>query len=34
VLINGKKLPRINDFLIDVEKESTRLGLPPLAATH
>ena len=34
VLINGKKLPSINDFLIDVEKESTRLGLPPLASTH
>jgi protein-disulfide isomerase/uncharacterized membrane protein len=31
LFLNGKKLPRVNDFLVMVEKESTRLGLPPLA---
>ncbi|HVR71975.1 MAG TPA: thioredoxin domain-containing protein [Vicinamibacteria bacterium] len=30
VFINGKKLPRINDFVQTVEKEAARLGLPPL----
>ncbi len=30
LLINGKKLPRLNDFLQAIEKESKRLGLPPL----
>lgn len=30
LFINGKKLPRVNDFLLMVEKESKRLGLPPL----
>lgn len=29
VFINGKKLQRVNDFLLAVEKESQRLGLPP-----
>lgn len=32
VFINGKKLPRINDFLQAVEKEARRKGLPPLPA--
>jgi protein-disulfide isomerase/uncharacterized membrane protein len=31
LFINGKKLPRVNDFLLVVEKESARLGLPPLS---
>ena len=31
LFLNGKKLSRVNDFLVMVEKESTRLGLPPLA---
>ena len=30
IFINGKKLPRINDFLMMVEKEGARLGLPAL----
>lgn len=30
VFINGKKLPRVNDFLLMLDKESSRLGLPPL----
>jgi protein-disulfide isomerase/uncharacterized membrane protein len=30
VYLNGKKLPRVNDFLLAVDKESRRLGLPPL----
>ena len=30
LFLNGKKLPRVNDFLVMVEKESARLGLPPL----
>jgi protein-disulfide isomerase len=28
VFINGKKLQRVNDFLLAMEKESQRLGLP------
>lgn len=32
LFINGKKLPRINDFLQTVDKEAQRKGLPPLAA--
>jgi protein-disulfide isomerase/uncharacterized membrane protein len=31
LFINGKKLPRTNDFLQTVESEAARLGLPPLA---
>jgi protein-disulfide isomerase len=31
VLVNGKKLPRIGDFLRAVDKELRRAGLPPLA---
>lgn len=31
VFINGKKLQRVNDFLLAMEKESQRLGLPPKA---
>jgi protein-disulfide isomerase/uncharacterized membrane protein len=30
LFINGKKLPRVNDFVQTVDKESARLGLPPL----
>ena len=30
LFINGKRLPRINDFVATVDKEATRLGLPPL----
>jgi protein-disulfide isomerase/uncharacterized membrane protein len=30
LFINGKRLPRVNDFLAAIDKESTRLGLPPL----
>jgi protein-disulfide isomerase len=30
LFINGKRLPRINDFVPMVEKESARLGLPPM----
>ncbi len=30
LFMNGKKLPRVNDFLLMVDKESQRLGLPPL----
>ena len=31
VFINGKKLPRINDFLQVVDKEAVKKGMPPLA---
>jgi protein-disulfide isomerase/uncharacterized membrane protein len=30
LFLNGKLLPRVNDFLAAVEKEAARLGLPPL----
>ena len=30
LLINGKRLPRLNDFAATVDKEAARLGLPPL----
>ena len=30
VFINGRRLPRINDFIQMVDKEFARLGLPPL----
>ncbi len=30
VFINGKRLPRINDFVATVDKEAGRLGLPPM----
>jgi protein-disulfide isomerase/uncharacterized membrane protein len=30
LFINGKRLPRVNDFLTAVDKEAARLGLPPL----
>lgn len=29
VFINGKRLPRLNDFIAMVDKEAARLGLPP-----
>lgn len=32
VLLNGKKLSRINDFIQLVDKEAARLGLPPTPA--
>jgi len=28
--INGKKLPRLNDFVQTVDREATKMGLPPL----
>lgn len=31
VFINGKKLPSLNSFMLAIDKESKRLGLPPLA---
>jgi protein-disulfide isomerase/uncharacterized membrane protein len=31
VFINGKKLPNLNSFMLAIDKESKRLGLPPLA---
>jgi protein-disulfide isomerase/uncharacterized membrane protein len=30
LFINGRRLPRVNDFLTAIEKEGGRLGLPPL----
>ena len=30
IFVNGKRLPRVNDFLAAVDKEAARLGLPPL----
>jgi protein-disulfide isomerase/uncharacterized membrane protein len=30
MFVNGKRLPRLNDFVQALEKESARLGLPPL----
>ena len=32
VVLNGKKLPRLNDFTQLVDKEAARLGLPPTPA--
>ena len=34
IFLNGKMLPRVNDFLLAVEKETRRLGLTPLTAPH
>jgi protein-disulfide isomerase len=31
LFINGKRLPRVNDFLSVLDKEAARLGLPPLS---
>jgi protein-disulfide isomerase len=28
--INGKKLPRLNDFIQTVDREAAKMGLPPL----
>jgi protein-disulfide isomerase/uncharacterized membrane protein len=33
VFLNGKMLPRVNDFLLAVERETRRLGLTPLTAS-
>jgi protein-disulfide isomerase/uncharacterized membrane protein len=30
LFINGKRLPRLNDFIATVDKEAARLGLPPM----
>jgi protein-disulfide isomerase len=30
VFVNGKKLPRINDFVAVVDKEARKKGFPPL----
>ena len=29
--INGKKLPRLNDLVQTVDREATKMGLPPLS---
>jgi protein-disulfide isomerase len=34
LFINGKKLPRINDFVQTVDKEAQKRGMPPLPAQH
>jgi protein-disulfide isomerase/uncharacterized membrane protein len=34
LFINGKRLPRINDFVATVDKESGRLGLGPMPKTQ
>jgi protein-disulfide isomerase/uncharacterized membrane protein len=34
LFVNGKRLPRINDFTQTVEKEAQKLGLPPLPQQH
>jgi protein-disulfide isomerase/uncharacterized membrane protein len=34
LFINGKKLPRVNDFVQTVDKEAARLGLPPLPTSR
>ena len=34
LFINGKRLPRLNDFAQTVDKEAARLGLPPLPASN
>lgn len=31
VFINGRRLPRINDFVQTVDREAVKIGLPPLA---
>jgi len=31
LFINGKKLPRLNDFVQTVDREATKMGLPPLS---
>jgi protein-disulfide isomerase/uncharacterized membrane protein len=30
LFINGKRLPRLNDFIQTVDREATKMGLPPL----
>ena len=32
LIVNGKKLPRVEDFLVTVDKEARAKGFPPLAA--
>jgi protein-disulfide isomerase len=32
LFINGKKLPRLNDFVQTVDREASKMGLPPLPA--
>jgi protein-disulfide isomerase/uncharacterized membrane protein len=34
LFVNGKRLPRINDFTQTVDKEAQKLGLPPLPASN
>jgi len=34
LFLNGKRLPRVNDFLLAVDKEAARLGLPAPAGTQ
>jgi len=31
VFINGRRLPRVNDFVLTVDREAARIGLPPIA---
>jgi protein-disulfide isomerase/uncharacterized membrane protein len=31
LFINGRKLPRVNDFVATVDREAAKIGLPPLA---
>ena len=31
LFVNGKRLPRLNDFMLAVDKEAKRLGLPPVS---
>jgi hypothetical protein len=30
VFINGRRLPRINDFVHTVDREAAKIGLPPI----
>jgi protein-disulfide isomerase/uncharacterized membrane protein len=32
LFINGRKLPRVNDFVQTVDREAARIGLPPVAS--
>ncbi len=34
LFINGKRLPRLEDFAATIDKESARLGLPPVSQPH
>jgi hypothetical protein len=34
LFINGKKLPRLQDFVATVDKEAQKKGSPPLQNVH